>query len=127
MSCKSDAATGEVKRSEEIKLLSSRKATVQPEATLFFFFIPPLLQDRSAEDSLIRFFTLLAQLRACEKLVNDRGSQGVWRASASGQGSLHSALPLIHPLKFFYPIQPSQCQSSATFPARAEEKLLAGL
>lgn len=41
VSCKSDAATGEVKRSEEIKLLSSRKATVQPEATLFFFLFPP--------------------------------------------------------------------------------------
>lgn len=48
MSCKSDAATGEVKRSEEIKLLSSRKATVQPEATLFFFFYspPPTRQER---------------------------------------------------------------------------------
>lgn len=35
-SCKIAAATGEVRRSEKMKLLSSRKATVQPEAPLFF-------------------------------------------------------------------------------------------
>lgn len=63
----------------------------------------------SCEDLLIQFFTLLALLRACKKLVNDRGSRGVWSPSASGQGSLHSMLPLIRPLRFFYPILPIRC------------------
>lgn len=63
----------------------------------------------SCVDLLIQFFTLLALLRACKKLVNDRGSQGVWSPSASGQGSLHSMLPLIRPLRFFYPILPIRC------------------
>lgn len=59
------------------------------------------LGDKRAVDLLIRFFSLLPLLRAYKKLVNDRGSQGVWRPSASGQGSLHNLLPLIHPLRFF--------------------------
>lgn len=95
---KSADATGQVRRSKGMKLLSSRKATLQPLATLFF--------QVSCVDLLIQFFTLLALLRACKKLVNDKGSQGVWRPSASGQGSLHSVLPLIRPLRFFYPILP---------------------
>lgn len=61
---------------------------------------------KRAVDLLVRFFALLALLRACEQLVNDRGSQGVWRPSASGQGSLHSVLPLIRTLRFFCPILP---------------------
>ncbi|MEQ2316703.1 hypothetical protein AMECASPLE_035316 [Ameca splendens] len=57
-------------------------------------------QTKGTDDLLIRFFTLSAELCACEQLVNDRGSQGVLRSNASGHGSLHSLLPLIHPLFF---------------------------
>lgn len=83
-----------------MKLLSSRKANPQPVAM-------------RAVNLLIQFFTLLALLCTCNELVNDRGSKGVQRPGASGPGSLHSVMPIIHPLRFFYPTPPQHCQSGA--------------
>lgn len=73
-SCKSAAATGQVRRlvglkGEAVVLTQGTSAT---RGNALF-----LLKDKRAVDLLIRFFTLLALLRACEQLVNDRGSQGV--------------------------------------------------